>query len=168
MNKGIEISLISKPINLHPSKKLGSLTINLNLALLDARYVKYEIKNPSTTVIDLNGKWVENAPGVIQRISGVYSVGKLELSVSHNRVTESYATATNANFSTNGNSGNIPGYQVWDASINWQFTKSFYISGSVNNFTNTRYFTRRSTGYPGPGLLPADGRTAIITIGFKI
>jgi len=33
----------------------------------------------------------------------------------------------------------------------------------VNNLFNTVYFTRRSSGYPGPGALPSDGRTFFMT-----
>jgi Fe(3+) dicitrate transport protein len=28
-----------------------------------------------------------------------------------------------------------------------------------------KYATRRATGYPGPGLMPANGRTFFITLG---
>ncbi len=33
--------------------------------------------------------------------------------------------------------------------------------------TNEKYFTRRAGGYPGPGALPADGRTFFITVAAK-
>jgi Fe(3+) dicitrate transport protein len=38
----------------------------------------------------------------------------------------------------------------------------------VNNLFNESYFTRRAGGYPGPGLLPANGRTFYFTFGIKI
>jgi len=38
----------------------------------------------------------------------------------------------------------------------------------VNNLSNEHYFTRRAGGYPGPGLLPADGRTFFATVGFVL
>jgi Fe(3+) dicitrate transport protein len=33
----------------------------------------------------------------------------------------------------------------------------------VTNFTNNSYFTRRATGYPGPGIIPSDTRTFYTT-----
>lgn len=34
----------------------------------------------------------------------------------------------------------------------------------VNNLADAVYFTRRAGGYPGPGAMPADGRTAFVTL----
>jgi Fe(3+) dicitrate transport protein len=33
---------------------------------------------------------------------------------------------------------------------------------------NENYFTRRAGGYPGPCVLPADGRTAFLSFGIKM
>jgi len=54
-----------------------------------------------------------------------------------------------------------------DLSLSYQL-KKFTIEGSINNITNTMYFTRRATGYPGPGILPSDGRAFYLTLQFKI
>ena len=59
-------------------------------------------------------------------------------------------------------------YLVWDWNCSWQFSKQFYVSGSINNLTNEKYFNRRITMYPGPGILPADGRTFTISLGLDI
>jgi Fe(3+) dicitrate transport protein len=37
----------------------------------------------------------------------------------------------------------------------------------VNNLSDERYFTRRAGGYPGPGILPADGRNVYFSVGVK-
>jgi Fe(3+) dicitrate transport protein len=42
------------------------------------------------------------------------------------------------------------------------------VEGSVNNVANRMYFTRRATGYPGPGILPSDGRTYFVTVQVKL
>ncbi|MEN9348957.1 MAG: hypothetical protein RLZZ77_2468, partial [Bacteroidota bacterium] len=36
----------------------------------------------------------------------------------------------------------------------------------LNNVFDTKYATRRAGGYPGPGLLPGQGRTAAFTVVF--
>jgi Fe(3+) dicitrate transport protein len=30
------------------------------------------------------------------------------------------------------------------------------------------YFTRRATGYPGPGIIPSDARSFFVTLSFRI
>ena len=45
-----------------------------------------------------------------------------------------------------------------DLSASYAFARRFTVSAGVNNLTDARYFTRRASGYPGPGILPSDGR----------
>jgi Fe(3+) dicitrate transport protein len=53
--------------------------------------------------------------------------------------------------------GEIPAYLVMDLSTHYTLNQSFRFELSVNNLTNQNYFTRRASGYPGPGILPSDG-----------
>ena len=70
--------------------------------------------------------------------------------------------------SSNGVIGLISAYDVWDGGCSWQFSKQFHVGGSINNLTNEQYFNRRITMYPGPGILPADGRMFTISVGLDI
>jgi Fe(3+) dicitrate transport protein len=54
-----------------------------------------------------------------------------------------------------------------DLSLSYQW-KWLGIFGSVNNLANTRYFTRRADGYPGPGILPSDPRGYYLTLQVKL
>ena len=38
----------------------------------------------------------------------------------------------------------------------------------INNVLNHKYFTRRATGYPGPGIIPSSGTNVYTTIQIKI
>ena len=38
----------------------------------------------------------------------------------------------------------------------------------INNVTNTFYFTRRATGYPGPGIIPSPPRNMYLTLQIRI
>ena len=62
--------------------------------------------------------------------------------------------------------GLIPAYAIMDVSLSYQF-KWLKLEASVNNLANAMYFSRRATGYPGPGILPSDGRTAYLTLQVK-
>jgi Fe(3+) dicitrate transport protein len=42
------------------------------------------------------------------------------------------------------------------------------VATGINNLTDNRYFTRRADGYPGPGIIPSDGRSFYVTLGIKL
>jgi Fe(3+) dicitrate transport protein len=68
----------------------------------------------------------------------------------------------------NGQNGLIPAYNVWDFTATYRLNEQFSIKAGVNNLTDERYFTRRAGGYPGPGLLPADGRSFWLSLNVKL
>jgi Fe(3+) dicitrate transport protein len=68
----------------------------------------------------------------------------------------------------NGVNGLIPSYQVIDISGTYNFSTQFFVKGGINNLMNEKYFTRRSSGYPGPGLLTAEPRNFFMTVGVKL
>jgi Fe(3+) dicitrate transport protein len=83
-------------------------------------------------------------------------------------VGSAFSNANNTETPTaDGNNGLIPAYKVQDLTASYTY-KRFNIRVGVNNLTEARYFTRRAGGYPGPGLLPADGRTFFLSLGAKI
>jgi Fe(3+) dicitrate transport protein len=76
---------------------------------------------------------------------------------------EHFSDATNAKRTATAVEGIIPAYQVVDlsASYSWRFLT---LEASVNNLLNQSYFTRRAEAYPGPGIIPADGRGFYVTL----
>jgi len=54
-----------------------------------------------------------------------------------------------------------------DFSARYAFKKRFQLELGVTNFTNNKYFTRRATGYPGPGILPSDGIGGYFTLQYQ-
>ena len=114
------------------------------------------------------GKKVENAPmnifrgGVTAGYKNILVTGQISY------VGETFSDANNTVTPTaNGNTGLIPSYTVTDLTATYKFSKSFNIKAGINNLTDERYFTRRGGGYPGPGALPADGRTFFLSVGAK-
>ena len=63
--------------------------------------------------------------------------------------------------------GRIPSYHILDSSssINFKNTKLFF---GINNLLNNNYFTRRATGYPGPGIIPSPLRNYYLTLELNI
>jgi len=64
--------------------------------------------------------------------------------------------------------GEIPAYFVLDFSARYAFKRFFQLEAGINNCLNASYYTRRATAYPGPGILPSDGRNFYFTLQFKI
>ena len=114
------------------------------------------------------GKKVENAPtsifrgGITAGYKGFLLTGQLSY------VGETYSDANNTILPTaNGQTGLIPSYTVTDLTATYKISSSMNIKAGMNNLFDTRYFTRRAGGYPGPGVLPADGRNLFMSIAAK-
>jgi Fe(3+) dicitrate transport protein len=116
----------------------------------------------------LRNKKVENAPNQIIRSGLTLSYKQLSFTTQVSHTSDAFSDANNTiQSSSNGNIGLIPGYTIYDLTIDWRYKKTNLKTG-INNLTNQFYFTRRAGGYPGPGALPADGRTFFFTIGLKL
>jgi Fe(3+) dicitrate transport protein len=114
------------------------------------------------------GKKVENAPANIFR--GGLSLGYkgFLLTGQLNYVSETFSDANNTVTPTaNGQNGLIPSYTIADLTASYKFSKGLNIKAGLNNVLDKRYFTRRAGGYPGPGVLPGDGRNFFVSLGAK-
>jgi Fe(3+) dicitrate transport protein len=82
-------------------------------------------------------------------------------------VSQQFSDATNAVTSPSAVEGIIPAYQVLDCSAGYTW-KWLTLEASGNNLLNQMYFTRRAAAYPGPGIIPADGRSFFVTLQVKL
>jgi Fe(3+) dicitrate transport protein len=115
---------------------------------------------------NLKNKNVENAPNNIIRSGITFTYKGLTLTTQLSHVSSAFADANNTVTPTaNGQNGLIPAYTVADITATYRWAKNYNIKLGVNNLTNENYFTRRSGGYPGPGVLPADGRSVFLSFG---
>lgn len=161
-SKGFEGYAEFNPFRAFGKNKDADLIIFGSYGYTDAKYSGNH-KDAST-----KGKKVENAPTNLFRggITGGYK-GFL-LTVQMSNVGETFSDANNTvTPSANGNNGLIPSYTVTDLTATYKFSKGLNLKAGANNLFNERYFTRRAGGYPGPGALPADGRTFFISVGAK-
>jgi Fe(3+) dicitrate transport protein len=161
-SKGLETYAEFNPWRAFTKNTKADIIIFGSYSFTDARYSNNH-KEAAT-----KGKKVENAPQHIFRggITAGYKAFLFTTQLSY--VGESFSDANNTHASSaNGNNGLIPSYTVTDITTTYKFSKGVTIKAGINNLTDARYFTRRSGGYPGPGALPADGRTFFISIGAK-
>jgi Fe(3+) dicitrate transport protein len=115
----------------------------------------------------LGGNRVESAPGVISRWGVTYRRAVVSATLQHSYVGDQFTDASNTVATADGVQGRIPAYQVWDATLNYRYRKDYSLRLGINNLADARYFTRRATSYPGPGLIPAEGRSVYLSIGWE-
>ena len=162
-SKGFEGYVEFNPVRAFTKSLKSDLIIFGSYGYTDAKY-SGDHKDANT-----KGKKVENAPVHIFRggLSAGYMGFLLTGQLSY--VGKSFSDANNTvTPSSNGQNGIIPAYTVTDLTATYKFSKNLTIKTGINNLTNERYFTRRAGGYPGPGALPADGRTFFVSIGAKL
>lgn len=170
-SKGVEVFVELDPIKMMVTQpRRGSLSVFVSGTVMDARYVRWDnpaiAEDPSKSIVN---KRVEYAPEQTWRTGITYKMQGFSASVQWSFVDAVYTDATNTELPTsNAQSGKIDAYHVGDATVRYEFTKSFFLQSSVNNLLDTRYATRRSGGYPGPGLLPGNGRTITLTLGLNL
>lgn len=91
-------------------------------------------------------------------------IGSLQFSY----MSRQYTDASNAIESDiTGIIGIIPAYHIIDISYKTQYSIYTLFFG-INNVTNNSYFTRRASGYPGPGIIPSEGRNYFVTCQIKL
>jgi Fe(3+) dicitrate transport protein len=171
VSKGVETFVEIEPLKLLiENARIGYLRLFASYAYIDARYTKWNnpaiLADPSKTIA---GKRVENAPQHIGRYGITYGISNFSATFQLNQVSDVYTDATNTEKpNAAATVGRISGYRVMDVSCTYLFGKQFNVKAGINNLSDEKYATRRSGGYPGPGLLPANGRTFYFGIGVKL
>lgn len=151
--------------------KIGYVSVFASVAFIDATYRNFKttsVVNGQIVEGNLSGKKVENAPSKINRFGVTYNKKGFSITWQLSDIGKAYADASNTETANAAaTTGVIPAYTVQDLSASFKFLKHYNVKAGVNNLSDERYFTRRAGGYPGPGILPADGRTFYVSAGFK-
>lgn len=160
-NIGLEVLLegdVLKAITKGSSKY--KLNIYTNFSLIDARY----INTVNTAIAD---KLVENVPPLLFRTGLSFGTSRFNVTYQYSHQAKQYSDATNTEITPTAVDGAIPAFGVMDLSLSYNWRRYAVFTG-VNNLSDTKYFTRRADGYPGPGILPADKRNIYLTLQFKL
>ena len=175
-NKGIEGFVDLNVTRLFDVEKpYGNLDIFATVSFIDSKYVDFKTTSTSGTApnvviteANLSGNRVENAPRYIHNFGVSWSNNNFSTTIQHKISGKIFTDANNTETpSANGVTGLLDDYRVFDLSAEYKFLKKYNIRAGVNNFTDEEYATRRSGGYPGPGILPGEGRTFYVSIGAK-
>ncbi len=152
---GIE-SLISLSLNKFTPNYLKS-NIFLNTALIQSEYIRSETNG-------IEGNTVEFIPNINLKTGIRIAYKSLTSNLQLTYLSSQFTDATNAIGSNlSGVIGEIPKYDIIDWGIKWR-RKNYRIEAGINNLLNKSYFTRRATGYPGPGIIPSPTRNYYATL----
>jgi len=164
VSKGIESYIEVNPIRIFTNNtKWGSLNVFSTNSIIDAKYISSVETNPTKSY---NGKLVENAPKYINRLGLTYTLKTFSTTFQYSNTSEIYTDALNTELpDSKYQVGKIAGYKVMDLSCAYVLLENCNVKAGVNNLTDEVYATRRSGGYPGPGLLPGNGRTFYFSFG---
>lgn len=127
-----------------------------NFSWLDGRYLK-------TSNSFASGKKLEFVAPLTFKSGLNFYLKNLSLSYQISYTAAHYTDATNSESSPAAVTGIIPSYFVMDAFISYHW-KWFKLQAGSNNMGNAMYFSRRASSYPGPGILPSDGRSFFISL----
>lgn len=137
----------------------------VNLAVTQSKYTKSQIPG-------VEGNELEFIPLVNLKTGMSFGYKKFMSSLQLTYLSEQYTDASNAPINPNENQsgiiGQIPSYYIMDLSFSYPFTKALKLETGINNLTDNMYFTRRATGYPGPGIIPSAPRTFYATLQLQL
>ncbi|MCR9155145.1 MAG: TonB-dependent receptor plug domain-containing protein [Bacteroidetes bacterium] len=130
-------------------------SIFVNLALTDSRYLQSEESN-------VIGNRLEFIPRLNFKSGLDISRKAWHANFQFSALSEQFTDVENSSRPEEGDLregliGPIPAYAIWDFSLSYRKPK-YELGLSLNNLANRIYFTRRATGYPGPGIIPSDPR----------
>lgn len=161
VNYGAELFVEFDFIKVFNDSAKVSSSIFINASYIQATYIRS--KEPNYI-----GKEVEYVSPVLLRGGLKVRHERWQVQVQGSYNSEQFTDASNA-IEPSGDAviGQIPAYFVLDFSARYAFPRFFQLEAGINNCLNATYYTRRATAYPGPGILPSDGRNFYFTLQFK-
>ncbi len=132
----------------------------VNMSIINSEYTSSESSG-------IKGNKVEFVPDLNLKtgLNGGYK--NLQASIQYTYLGKQFTDATNSTAgSISGVIGEIPQYDILDVSLSYTY-KTFKLEAGINNVLDNAYFTRRATGYPGPGIIPSAPRNWYTTLQIK-
>lgn len=140
------------------------LNVFVNAAFTRSEYT-------SSEEINVEGNQVEFIPEVNLKTGLNFGYKNFLAGLQYTYLSNQFTDATNAPQDVNDNQrgieGEIPAYGIVDLSTSYSLGR-FRLETGINNLLDNSYFTRRATGYPGPGIIPAQPITWYATLQIKL
>ena len=161
---GVELYLEVDLLKTLKKESQHKLSAFINGSLNRGVYTK--INERALVGVRSNNK-LEDLPDYNFKSGITYGYQKFTSSLQATFVGKQFSDAANTEEPFKGVFGPIPSYTVFDLSAKYRFSNKISVGASINNLLDHYYFTRRASGYPGPGIIPALGRTWNVTLSAK-
>lgn len=161
LNSGIEVFSEFDFLSALNKDAKTQLSLFVNAAYIQSFYVRSKESN-------YVNKQVEYVAPLILRGGLKYKNKRWSTQLQASYTSDQFSDASNA-IEPTGDAviGLVPAYIVMDLSTRYSLKKNWSFELSINNLTNQKYFTRRASGYPGPGILPSDGISLFGTVQYQ-
>lgn len=141
------------------------LELFANTAFVKSEYTEQYYTNATTQI---KGNQVEFVPELNFKTGVQYTYNNFGGALQYSYLSKQFTDATNSlSEGGTGTVGEIPAYSVMDLSLSYKY-KNWKLETGLNNLLDISYFTRRATGYPGPGIIPSDARSFYVALQFKL
>ncbi len=145
-----------------------SLSVFTSTSLFQGKYTAGALRSGNVNM-DIAGNKIESVPNVITRNGLNLHRKKVSISFLYSYVGKNYADPLNTETpSSTGAVGIVPAYGLVDINSTFLILDQITLRINFNNVTNKQYFTKRPAFYPGPGVWSSDGRSLVVSIGFRI
>ena len=137
------------------------LNYYVNYSYINSKYLKSD-------EVGIEGNEVEFVPKHNLKTGDKFGYKNLSLNFQYSFVSSQFTDSSNAvTGNLSGVIGQIPSYKIADLSMSYKL-KNISFEAGVNNLFNEKYFTRRATGYPGPGIIPSAPQNSYLTIQIRL
>ena len=129
--------------------------IFFNYSYIESKYLK-------SNEVGITGKEVEFVPKNNFKTGLKFGYKDFAINFQYSYLSSQFTDSSNAiSGNLSGVIGQIPSYEISDLSMS--YLRNIKFEAGVNNLFDETYFTRRATGYPGPGIIPSPPRNSYIT-----
>ena len=142
--------------------KNNDIDINyfVNYSYIESEYLESD-------QVGIEGNSVEFVPNHNLKTGLKFGYKNLSFNFQYSFISKQFTDSSNAiGGNLSGVIGEIPKYSLADISLSYKLKNLSFETG-VNNLFNEKYFTRRATGYPGPGIIPSVPRNLYFTMQIK-
>ena len=123
----------------------------INTSLIQSEYINSQQNG-------IKGNTVEFIPKINLKTGFNITYRSISSNIQYTYLSQQFTDASNAiEGNLSGIIGEIPKYEILDLGFSYK-KGNIIIEYGVNNILDKPYFTRRSTGYPGPGIIPSPQR----------
>ena len=135
--------------------------IFLNYSYIESKYLKSD-------EVGITDKEVEFVPKNNLKTGLKFGFKDFAINFQYSYLSSQFTDSSNAvSGNLSGVIGEIPSYEISDLSLSYKFRNIKFEAG-INNLFDEIYFTRRATGYPGPGIIPSPPKNSYLTIEIKL